>query len=233
MTRQRRQTIIAGVCAAIAALAVFAYTASVRQEAATAREAAIQRYGGETAEVLVASEDIAVGTEVSAANTSVQEWLVDLLPAGEVATSLEQVEGQVAQVDLVEGEPVLVARVGNGTSRISVPEGLSAVTVSSDDVLAVGGAIKTGSFVDVYVESTEGAVELLGEQILVLETSTDDDAGTEVAWVTLAVTPSSVSELITASTQGTIHFALPSAASSASEDDDGGEDDDAAEGAGE
>lgn len=211
MTRQRKQSILSVVCAVAAALAVFAYTASVRSEAATARESAIERYGGEQVEVLVASEDIPVGTEVGESNTAMEEWLVDMLPDGEVATSLEELEGQVAQVDIKANEPLLAERVGSGTSRISVPEGLSAVTVSSDDVLAVGGAIKEGSFVDVYVETSEGGVSLLGEQILVLETSaadggSDDD---EVAWVTLAVTPESVSELITASTEGTIHFALP------------------------
>lgn len=211
MTRQRKQSILSVVCAVAAALAVFAYTASVRSEAAIARESAIERYGGEQVEVLVASEDIPVGTEVGESNTAMEEWLVDMLPDGEVATSLEELEGQVAQVDIKANEPLLAERVGSGTSRISVPEGLSAVTVSSDDVLAVGGAIKEGSFVDVYVETPEGGVSLLGEQILVLETSAADEGSDddEVAWVTLAVTPESVSELITASTEGTIHFALP------------------------
>ena len=210
MARQRRQSILAAVCAVLAALAVFGYTASVKSEAATQRAAAIDRYGGQTAQVAVATADIPVGHRADETNTEMREWLVDLLPDSEVATSLDQVRGKTAQVDIKRGEPLLLARVGNGTSRISVPEGLAAVTVAADDVLAVGGAIKAGSFVNVYVETTKGTVELLGENILVLETSNgaqeNDD---QVTWVTLAVTPESVSELISASTKGVVHFALP------------------------
>lgn len=57
-----------------------------------------------------------------------------------------------------------------------------------------------------------------GEHILVLETSTPEDAkDKQISWVTLAVKPSSVSDLIAASAKGTIHFVLPgnSAASQA------------------
>lgn len=211
MTKQRKQSLIALACALVAMLAVFGYTASIKSEAATQRAAAIERYGGQTATVVVATADIPVGHVVDSSNTAVREWLVDLLPAGEVATSAEQVEGKLAQTDMRENEPVLLERVGNGVSRISVPEGLAAVTVSADDVLAVGGAIKAGSFVDVYVETTKGTVEQLGSRILVLETSSASaDEQEQIAWVTLAVTPESVSELISASTKGTIHFSLPS-----------------------
>ena len=136
MTKHRKQSLIALACALVAMLAVFGYTASIKSEAATQRAAAIERYGGQTATVVVATADIPVGHVVDSSNTAVQEWLVDLLPAGEVATSAEQVEGKLAQTDMRKNEPVLLERVGNGVSRISVPEGLAAVTVSADDVLA-------------------------------------------------------------------------------------------------
>ncbi len=211
MTKQRKQSLVALICAFVAMLAVFGYTASVKSEAAVQRAAAIDRYGGQTAQVLVSTADIPVGQPVDTTNAALLEWPVDLLPEGEVATALDQVEGKIAQADIKRNEPILLERVGNGVSRISVPEGLAAVTVSADEVLAVGGAIKAGSFVDVYVETTKGTVEQLGKRILVLETSSaSDDSQDQLAWVTLAVTPESVSELISASTKGTIHFALPS-----------------------
>ena len=211
MARQRKQTIISAVCAAVAVLGVFAYTASVNSEAAMARAAAIHSYGGERVEVVVATKGIPVGSPVDESNVTTQEWLVDLLAQGEAATSVDQVAGKVAQADIKRNEPIMLDRVGSGASRIAVPVGLSAVSVSSDDVLAVGGAIQKGSFVDVYVETAEGEVVLLGQKILVLETSTSENPSTkqQVTWVTLAVTPASVSELITASSKGTIHFVLP------------------------
>ena len=54
-------------------------------------------------------------------------------------------------------------------------------------------------------------IALLGKKILVLETSAAVDQGSSaaIAWVTLAVTPESVSELLSASCKGTIHLVLP------------------------
>lgn len=210
MTEQRKQKLVALASGILATLCVFAYTASIKSEASLARAASIQQYGGERARVLVASSDIPIGTPLNASNTTQQEWLVDLLPQGHAAQSFEQVEDQVAQVEIKRNEPVLLERIGDGSSRISVPDGLAAASVSSDDVLAVGGAIRAGSVVDVYVETAKGEITLIGERILVLETSTPENAKSEkISWVTLAVKPTSVSELLAASTRGTIHFVLP------------------------
>lgn len=210
MTRQRKQTAIAICCGVLAALCVFAYTATIKSEASMARAAAIQQYGGERVPVLVATKTIPIGGTVDESNATVQEWLVDFLPQGQAAQSHEQLEGLVAQSEIRVNEPILLERVGDGSSRITVPDGLAAASVASDDVLAVGGAIRAGSVVDVYVEAASGETTMIGERILVLETSTPDDAGDkQISWVTLAVTPSSVSELISASARGTIHFVLP------------------------
>lgn len=210
MTRQRKQTAIAICCGVLTALCVFAYTATIKSEASMARAAAIQQYGGERVPVLVATKTIPIGGTVDESNATVQEWLVDFLPQGQAAQSHEQLEGLVAQSEIRVNEPILLERVGDGSSRITVPDGLAAASVASDDVLAVGGAIRAGSVVDVYVEAASGEITMIGERILVLETSTPDDAGDkQISWVTLAVTPSSVSELISASARGTIHFVLP------------------------
>ncbi len=212
MSKDRVQLIIAGVSSALAVLAVFMYTATVRAEAGMARAEALERYGGDRAQVLVATTDIDAGQELGPSNTALMEWAVDLLPQGEVALDPSQVEGMVAQVALKQNEPVLLERVGTGSARIAVPEGLEAVTVSSDDVLAVGGAIRTGSLVDVYVETGEGKIVQLGKHILVLETNSGgkEGVGGDITWVTLAVTPESTQELLSASVRGTIHLVLPS-----------------------
>ena len=218
MTRQRKQTAIAICCGVLAALCVFAYTATIKSEASMARAAAIQQYGGERVPVLVATKTIPIGGTVDESNATVQEWLVDFLPQGQAAQSHEQLEGLVAQSEIRVNEPILLERVGDGSSRITVPDGLAAASVASDDVLAVGGAIRAGSVVDVYVEAASGEITMIGERILVLETSTPEDAkDKQISWVTLAVKPSSVSDLIAASAKGTIHFVLPgnSAASQA------------------
>lgn len=217
MNKQKRQLVLSATCAALAAMSVFAYTATIKSEAQTQRMQAIEHYGGLQVNVVVAARDIGIGEEIAAGDVSEVEWLVDLLPQSDVATQLSEVEGQVAQSDIKKNEPILLERVGTSSSRVAVPNGLEAVSISSDDVLAVGGAIRAGSLVDVYVETSKGKIVQLGERILVLETSTlgsSDDAAKQITWVTLAVDPSNVSDLIAASTKGTIHLALPSSASS-------------------
>lgn len=215
MIGQKKQIIIAGVCALLAAVSIFAYSATVKSEAQIQRAAAIKKYGGEVTDVCVAKENISTGQIIQSNQIQVMEYPVDLLAQGEVALSVEQVAGKVAAIDIKKNEVLLLERVGDGSSRISVPENLEAVSVATDDVLAVGGAIRAGSFVDVYVETTEGKIVSLGQNILVLETSSSQTNTTEkenlkaLTWVTLAVTKESVSELITASAKGTIHLALP------------------------
>ncbi len=215
VTRQRKQSIIAIICAVLAVIGVFAYTATIKSEAQIQRNAALQSYGGERTQVVMATTDIAVGSTIDSSNVKTVEWLVDLLPQGKVATSLDQVDKLIAQTDVKKNEPILMERVGSGTARISVPDGLEAVSVSTDDVLAVGGAISAGSFVDVYVETSESKIVLLGQKILVLETSNlKNSEGVELSWVTLAIKAESVSDLISASAKGTIHFVLPSTSAS-------------------
>lgn len=219
MTKQRKQALIAGACGIIAALCVFAYTATIQSEASMARASAIRSYGGERAEVIVANKTIPIGGTIDESNTSVQEWLVDFLPQGQAAQSYEELQGLVAQTEIRVNEPVLLERVGDGSSRITVPDGLAAASVASDDVLAVGGAIRAGSVVDVYVEASSGEITMLGEHILVLETSTlEDSKEKQISWVTLAVRPSSVSDLLAAASKGTIHFVLPGNSAANQED---------------
>ena len=220
MTSQRKQLVAGIVCAVLAVAAVFAYTATVSNEAASKRQAAIEKFGGEQTKVVVAKQDISTGSAFTNANTQVETWLVDLLPSADVAVSADQVEGLIAQADIKEGEPIVLSRAGDGNARINVPAGLEAVSVSSDDVLAVGGSVQTGSFVNVYVETAKGKVVLLGKKILVLETSAYVDAKSSeaITWVTLAVTPESVSELLEASCKGTIHLVLPGGQAQAEEE---------------
>ena len=218
-----RKRMIAGVaCGVLAALLMMVYMADVRAQALASREDAVQRYGGDTVEVCVATRNIPSGEMLRDSDVSMQLWVVDLLPDN-VATSKGDVVGKTAQVTILANEPIAAAKVGDAISTLSVPEGLCAVSVPSQDVLAVGGAIKSGSLVNVYSTGSSGAV-LIGENILVLETSNSgagiDSGGSvfgnasgraSVAWVTLAVTPESVEQLITASKHDGLYFALPGA----------------------
>ncbi|MGI6221266.1 MAG: Flp pilus assembly protein CpaB [Coriobacteriales bacterium] len=214
-----RKTIVGIACGLLAAVCMFVYASGVRAEALGSREAAIARYGGDVVEVCVASRSMAAGETIADSDIVMREWLVDLLPA-DAATDSSDIVGQTVVLPLVENEPVSMDKIGKPGSAVPVPDGLCAVTVPSEDVLAVGGALEGGSLVDIYAANASG-VRLLGEGILVLETSTSGMSSQgaamfgnasgrgSVSWVTLAVTPESVEELISASQSDRLHFVLP------------------------
>ncbi|MGI6216152.1 MAG: Flp pilus assembly protein CpaB [Coriobacteriales bacterium] len=216
-----RKRLLAGViCGVVAAVLVFLYVSDVRAQAMSVREDAIEEYGGETAEVCVASHDIAAGQTLSESDVSMKTWVVDLLPEG-AATDASNVVGETASVPIYANEPILTSKLGDPGSMMSVPDGLCAVTVPSEDVNAVGGAIRSGSLVNVYA-SDSSSVRLLGENILVLETSNSTSSSensqavfgdvsnrSSISWVTLAVTPESVEELISASRKDDLYLVLP------------------------
>ena len=207
----KRRLVIGVLCAALAMLLVLVYAAQVRAEERETREEALARYGGEQVEVCVASRDIAAGEQLSASNVEVSLWLADLLPA-ECATSLADVEGTVAGCLILANEPISRQLLASSDGGIEVPTGLCAVSVPATNERAVGGAIARGSLVNVYATTDSGMV-LLGEELLVLETSNrtseSQTASGSLAWVTLAVTPDSVQQLLEASRSGTIYLTLP------------------------
>ncbi len=128
---------------------------------------------------------------------------------------------------LLENEPVVAAKLGDLAAPVSVPEGLCAISVPSEDVCAVGGAITAGSEVNVYAVGGND-VTLLGQSVLVLETSNGSRVSrteaqgslglfgsvtsrSELSWVTLAVAPERVQEYLAASRDDWLYLVLPGA----------------------
>jgi pilus assembly protein CpaB len=207
----RRRLVISIVCGLCAAIAMLAYVSMVRSSERAAREEALARYGGEQVEVYVAAHDIAAGDTIHSSDVRKQLWLADLLPV-DCISSDQDVVGAVAGSSILANEPVSKARLGNTSADLSVPAGLNAVSIPMQDVHAVGGAISRGSLVDVYTDSGTG-VRMLGKNLLVLDTSGSDEvlqSHSSLSWVTLAVTPESVQELLNASKSECLYLTLPS-----------------------
>ena len=237
-----RKRIVAGViCGVLAALFMMVYISDVRAQALDARQEAIERYGGEVVDTCVAVCDIASGEVISSSDIESRAWPVDLLPDGAIVDASDAI-GETARVPLLANEPLSAAKIGDSLSSVSVPDGLCAVSVPAQDVLAVGGAIKSGSLVNVYAAGS--SVRLLGEGILVLETSNSGayeqgetvfgnaSGRSSLSWVTLAVTPESVEELIAVSKNEGLYFALPGTATSGEALPDGDAPDDSGDDAG-
>ncbi len=95
--------------------------------------------------------------------------------------------------------------------ELDVPEGLAALSVPAKDVQAVGGSLAAGETADLYAIGGTSTT-LLARDVLVLATSSTGSEGvqSELSWVTIAIAPESVQEVIDASQKSELYFALPS-----------------------
>ena len=211
-------SVVTGIAAAVVALA---YASSVRQEAQAAQQEALARYGGELVAVCVASRDIEPGDMIDEGNVVVEEWVTSLLPP-EAMTSL----GDVAGPERAVLSPVYFE---TQSGSLEIPADKVAVCVASDPQHAVGGSLARGDTVDVYVSDAEIADRLLSARVL--DTSALAQGGGDLSWVTLAVDPERVSEVLAAMSAGQITLVAPGRDGGVS-DDAADEDDSAATDAG-
>lgn len=205
----KRSALFAGLLSGVlCAGCVFAYSALVRGEADAARAEAMQRYGGEQVDVLVAKRDIYPGETLDASNAEQKTWLSDLLPNGCIS-SFDEVKGVQATSLIISGEAIAQQRFESGGSGIEVPQGCVALSVPAQDIQTVGGALTAGDVVDVY--ATGSTTTCIGKGISVLATNADHSTGgkTKVSWVTLAVPVEQSQEFVTASQSMDIYFVLP------------------------
>ena len=208
--KQKRLTIVAVICGAVCALCVFAFMGTVQGEANAARAEALARYGGEQIDVCVASRDIAAGERVDASAVETKLWVADLLPEGAVRDSAE-ITGRTAASSILKGEVLSEKRFERARDILDVPAGKAAVSVPTKTVQAVGGAVRPGMYVDIYATG-DAAATALAEDVLVLATSSDEGGSlvSDAAWITVALEPNQVQEMVTASSRYDLYFVLPS-----------------------
>lgn len=197
-------------CGLCCALCVGVYLVSVKGEADEARAQALARYGGDQIEVCVAARDLATGEIVESGAVATKMWVADLLPEGAV-TDPAQIVGQRLGSPVYRGEVVCARRMEAGGSDLSVPEGMAALSVPARPVQAVGGSVEPGMVVDVYATGPASTSRLVtGALVLASSATSDGMAGaSQAAWVTLAVQPERVQEIVAAAQNLELYFALP------------------------
>lgn len=210
--KQKSLVAISIACGVACALCIALFMASVQGEAETARAEALARYGGEQVEVCVATRDIVAGERVDLSAVEVKLWVADLLPEGAVRSTSDAV-GKTATSSIFKGEVIVAGRFDAAHDSLDVPSGKQAVSVPAKAVQAVGGAIRPGMSVDIY-SSGDSSTVALAQNVNVLDSSVGN-TGSLVSggsgWVTLAVEPEKVQELIAASSKTTLYFTLPGA----------------------
>jgi pilus assembly protein CpaB len=221
MNNKKRTMIVAAVAGLLAVLLLALYVRDVNERALSARAQALENYGGEQTQVLVATRDILPGEQLGPDNSELRPWLTDLLPLGACA-AVEPVWGRLSGQLILANEPLSIAKLSDPQAQLQIPDGLYAVSVPARTENAVGGAIQAGHQVHVYAVSP-AKVELLLHRVLVLKTSNAPSVegtatsaelgarGAELSWVTLAVRPEQVSLLLAAARDLELSLVLPGA----------------------
>ncbi|MEZ5690155.1 MAG: Flp pilus assembly protein CpaB [Rickettsiales bacterium] len=139
----------------------------------------------ETAQVLVAKNNISVGTIIDSSMVDAQPWPKNLVLAsfitGEMAR--QEVIGKVVRSSIQAGEPFIKSKLANpndpGFLAAALPPGMHAITISTDAISGIAGFIFPGDRVDIlFAHSIEGGkskgigrastAEVLGSNIKVL-----------------------------------------------------------------
>lgn len=210
IAKNKKSLILCVLSGVLCMFFVFLYATSVKGEAEETRNAALSRYGGEQIEVCVAKRDIAAGEKIDSSCYELKLWLADLLPDDAIRNS-NDIMGKQTTSSIICGEVITSKRFQESAVSLEVPSGMTAVSVPAKDVSAVGGAISSGMYVNVYATGNT-STSLIAENVLVLATSTTfkETTTSSVNWITLAVEPDLVQELVSASQTTSLYFSLPS-----------------------
>lgn len=153
--RRGRATSIWSIAALLAAvvtgIAVYSYLSWLRAQIPVA---------GRLVPVVVASMDIAPGTELGAEHVELSKHPEHYL-VPQSLTSLDAAIGKVASIPLFTGEPITSKKIGDeGGLSVLVPAGMRAYSLAASTGTGLGFAPRVGDRVDVIVTLPR---EVLGE----------------------------------------------------------------------
>ena len=203
---RRKRLLISAMAGIIAAVVSYAAISDARREADRVKREAMEQYGGDLIAVCVASREIEPGEKIDEGNTTVTEWASTLLPAGSIE-GLSDAVGRTATARIPAHAPLAEAYFEHEEGAVDVPRGMVAVSVASDCEHAVGGAIERGERVDVYAQGDALADKLASAKVI--DSNVLSAGGGDVQWVTLAIRPSEVRELLAATSRGMVTLAVP------------------------
>lgn len=183
----------------------------------------VKTVAARTQPVVVASADLALGTELKKEDLTVINFPEGQAPEGSFSSPSE-VLGRGIIVPIVKNEPVLKAKLASKEAGFGlptvIPDGMRAVSVRVNEVIGVAGYVLPGTRVDVLAtasptsqpQDVTSKVVLSNVQVLTAGTRMEQDAEkgkpVQVTVVTLLVFPEQSERLALASTEGKIQLAL-------------------------
>lgn len=174
-----------------------------------------------TTHVVVAREDVQIGTRLQPGMLELVDW-PSASPLKNPLTSIEQATDRVVNMPLVKGEPISTAKLAakgetGGLSAV-LREGRRAVTVKVNEIVGVAGFALPGNYVDVMVNTPDSQNNLVSkiviERIQVLAVAQDvanlESKPKVVNAVTLEVTPAQAEKIDLARSVGSLSLVLRS-----------------------
>jgi pilus assembly protein CpaB len=175
------------------------------------------------ADVVIAAQDIPIGTPLSYKVLTTAKWPRANVPMGAYNEITEDLVKRVVVSKLSAGQPLLkaeLAEAGSGAGLVAmIPRGTRAMSIRVDEVIGVAGFILPGTYVDVIhvdTEKTKDVSAIILEKIQVLaiaqEAETEEAGGKAkiVRTVTLLLTPEEATLLALKTRRGSIHLLLRS-----------------------
>lgn len=167
----------------------------------------------ETAPIYVALHNINLGDPIDSSMVSLMEWPKDKIPPGAI-TQLEDLEGRRPRTNIIEGEPMLDAKLlaqGEYADPIAqIPDGYRLSTISVNAEKSAAGLLSPGDRVDVqlFVNRNERAgidspmtkvilqnIRVYAVEQAVQRSAEGGDARTIPKTVSLVTTPEQASKL--------------------------------------
>ena len=206
--------ILAGLGAVLAAIVVFS--------AFRKRETEVQRAMAHTVEIVVAANDIPVGSKLDPNSVKVIRWARDSVPQG-AFTDPNAVAGSFAKSEFVANEPVVASKLfmgqmTSGVMPLLIPAGMRAMSMPVDEVSDIAGFVAPHTRVDILVavagtgpgEASFSRIVLQNIEVLAVAQEIEHvkDQPEVVKVVTLLVTPTDAEKLTLASREGLLRLAM-------------------------
>ncbi len=208
---------LAGLAAMLASVVVYS--------ALKKREAEVQRAMAKTVYIVVAANDLPLGSKIDPGQLKLARWSADAIPEG-AFTNPGQVAGAFVKNQFVTNEPIVATKLflGQKTAGILpllIPPGLRAVSVQVDEVSDIAGFILPHAHVDILVAvANQGTgqggdkpfskIVLQNVEVLAVaqEVENKKDEPNLVKVVTVLVTPQDAERLTLATREGVLRLAM-------------------------
>lgn len=184
-----------------------------------------QKIDEEETNVVIATADIPLGTQVNAEQVRIERFKKNLIPSGAMLKK-EEVVGRITYTDISAKTVVLAKQLAGLGAQIGLPgiitEGMRSVAVRVDEASGVAGFIAPGTYVDVIaimnpqLEGAKAVSKVILQKVRVLaggqqmETKKDGKPAL-VNTVTLELTPAQSEKVKLAEAEGRLQLSIRNA----------------------